>query len=366
MGIIIWNNLEKKGELNMLQVLQTGKVLYALAAICALGIISKLLTSSLYKRLIKETGNMALTKNKNLKTLKQKTENVFLINHGIRNTTAYIEKQIYGFRFLKISLDSWDNFSMQAMILCFLTGGIAAFASYWYRCDSYYIVLYGAMGILSGLFMIFVDNGANVSAKRQQLSDCLVDYVENSPHFYRAVDRAEDAAEAEKKEKLSILKPTKAKVREIRREEGKAGKEQIERMSGEAEPFLDGDSEDEDKGRKGLLQSEREKAGQKKDGKQLAERSGGRFSLLSRKKDGEREFASANGNAEMTAMENGDELEKSIRYLKESLEQIAASREADRKDGLKTQDKQSGDKAKRTLHPEELKLLGEILQEYFS
>lgn len=72
---------------------------------------------------------------------------------------------------------------MQAMILCFLTGGIAAFASYWYRCDSYYIVLYGAMGILSGLFMIFVDNGANVSAKRQQLSDCLVDYVENSPHF---------------------------------------------------------------------------------------------------------------------------------------------------------------------------------------
>lgn len=162
------------------------------------------------------------------------------------------------------------------------------------------------------------------------------------------------------------MKPTKAKVREIRREEGKTGKEQIERMSGEAEPFLDGDSEDEDKGRKGLLQSEREKAGQKKDGKQQAERSGGRFSLLSRKKDGEREFASANGNAEMTAMENGDELEKSIRYLKESLEQIAASREADRKDGLKTQDKQSGDKAKRTLHPEELKLLGEILQEYFS
>ena len=183
----------------MLQVLQTGKVLYALAAICALGIISKLLTSSLYKRLIKETGNMALTKNKNLKTLKQKTENVFLINHGIRNTTAYIEKQIYGFRFLKISLDSWDNFSMQAMILCFLTGGIAAFASYWYRCDSYYIVLYGAMGILSGLFMIFVDNGANVSAKRQQLSDCLVDYVENSPHFYRAVDWGEDGAEGGKK-----------------------------------------------------------------------------------------------------------------------------------------------------------------------
>lgn len=64
METIIWNNLEKKGELSMLQFLQTGKVLYVLAAICALGVFSKLVTSSLYKRLIKETGNMALTKTK--------------------------------------------------------------------------------------------------------------------------------------------------------------------------------------------------------------------------------------------------------------------------------------------------------------
>ena len=58
----------------MLQFLQTGKVLYVLAAVCALGIISKLVTGNLYKRLIKETGNMALTKNRNLRALKQKTE----------------------------------------------------------------------------------------------------------------------------------------------------------------------------------------------------------------------------------------------------------------------------------------------------
>ena len=53
----------------MLQFLQTGRMLYVLGAICLLGIISKLVTSSLYKRLIKETGNMALTKNKNFKAV---------------------------------------------------------------------------------------------------------------------------------------------------------------------------------------------------------------------------------------------------------------------------------------------------------
>ena len=146
----------------MLQFLQTGRMLYVLGAICLLGIISKLVTSSLYKRLIKETGNMALTKNKNLKALKQKTENLFLVSHGIRNPDSYIEKQLYGFQFLRLSLDHWDNLSLQAMILCFLTGGAAAFGAYWYRCDSYYIVLYGAMGVLFGLLLVLVDNGANV------------------------------------------------------------------------------------------------------------------------------------------------------------------------------------------------------------
>lgn len=183
----------------MLQFLQTGKVLYVLAAVCALGIISKLVTGNLYKRLIKETGNMALTKNRNLRALKQKTENMFLLSHGLRNPAAYIEKQVYGFRFMKISLDDWDNFSVQTMILCFLIGGVAAFGSYWYRCDSYYIVLYGTMGILSGLFMVLVDNGVNIGVKRQQLMDCLVDYVENSPHFYKSVDNSAYAGQERKK-----------------------------------------------------------------------------------------------------------------------------------------------------------------------
>ena len=174
----------------MLQFLQTGKVLYVLAGICGAGIISKLVTGSLYKRLIKEIGNMALTKNKNLRALKQKTENMFLVSQGIRNPIAYIERQMYGFRFMNLSLDSWDNLSVQAMILCFLAGGAAAFGAYWYRCDSYYIVLYGTMGILSGLFLVFVDNGVNTSGKRQQLVDSLIDYVENSPHFYRGVDKS--------------------------------------------------------------------------------------------------------------------------------------------------------------------------------
>ena len=183
----------------MLEFLQTGRMLYVLAAICALGTLSTLVTGSLYKRLIKETGNMALTKDKNLKALKQRMENVFLINHGIRNVNAYIEKQLYGFRFMHMSLDGWDNLSVQAMILCFMAGGAAAFGAYWYRCDNYYIVLYGAAGVFGGLFLAFVDNGIGAGTKRKQLADHLVDYVENSPHFYKSVDNSAYAGQERKK-----------------------------------------------------------------------------------------------------------------------------------------------------------------------
>ena len=193
---MIWT---KKGELIMLEFLQTGRMLYVLAAICTLGTLSELVTGSLYKRLIKETGNMALTKDKNLKALKQRMENVFLINHGIRNVNAYIEKQLYGFRFLHMSLDGWDNLSVQAMILCFMAGGAAAFGAYWYRCDNYYIVLYGAAGVFCGLFLAFVDNGIGAGTKRKQLADHLVDYVENSPHFYKSVDNSAYAGQERKK-----------------------------------------------------------------------------------------------------------------------------------------------------------------------
>lgn len=339
----------------MLQFLQTGKVLYVLAAVCGLGAISKLVTSSLYKRLIKETGNIALTKNRNLKALKQKTENMFLLSHGIRNPGAYIEKQIYGFRFLGMSLDSWDNLSVQAMITCFLIGGVAAFGAYWYRCDSYYIVLYGTMGILSGLLLVLVDNGANISLKRQQLADDLVDYVENSPHFYKAVDIASDSMGPDRKGKT--VSP-RSRLRGMGMRNDKAAEE--------AAAAFD-------------TVSEKEKAADRKEnGKEKADRQTGRFSVLARKKDHREPVirsVSSGGRSDTDEKEESvtpegsdDELVRSIDYLKQSLEQIAASREQNKRDlqSARGSDKGTEERVKKELKPEDLKLLGEILQEYLT
>ena len=309
----------------MLQFLQTGKVLYVLATMCSLGVISKLVTSSLYKRMIKEIGNMPLTKNKNLKLFRQRTENMLMLRHGIQNTNAYIEKQLYSFRFMKLSLDGWDNLSVQMMILCFLIGGIAAFGAYWYRCDSYYIVLYGTMGILAGLFMVLVDTSVNISVKRQQLMDCLVDYVDNTPHFFRSVDKSASVETMERRENKNL------KVVEKLVPEGVDGKIEQRKF-----PKL--------KQRKRKMEAVLGSVETKQAVKNMP-----------------------GMNREFTQEE---ELRKSIDGLKQSLEQIAASQESLRTDvkakSLQAQDGGVQEKVRRELSPEDLKVLGELLQEYLT
>ena len=143
----------------MLEFLQTGKAIYVLAAVCLAGMLSKLAARNLYKRLIKETGNMMLTKNKWLRELRQKAEDTYYLNQGVANTQVFVEKQLYEAKMGMFTPEGWSELSNQMTALCFLLGGAAAFGAYWYRCDSYYIILYASMGMLTGIFNIMVDYG---------------------------------------------------------------------------------------------------------------------------------------------------------------------------------------------------------------
>ena len=88
----------------MMSFLQTGKALYVLAAICLAGVFTRLMAGSFYKRLIKESTNMALTKNKYLRGLKQNAEDTYRMNQGMNNTRVYLERQMYSLRTFGMSV----------------------------------------------------------------------------------------------------------------------------------------------------------------------------------------------------------------------------------------------------------------------
>ena len=162
----------------MMSFLQTGKALYVLAVICCGGIFVRLAAGSFYKKMIKESANMALTKNRYLRNLKQNAEDTYRINMGMNNAAVYLQ-------------------------LSFLAGGVCAFLSYWNRSDNSYIVLYGAAGILGGMLTVVADYGVNLEGKRNQLLISLQDHLENVmwPRLEResGSERSSAAAEAEER-----------------------------------------------------------------------------------------------------------------------------------------------------------------------
>lgn len=337
----------------MLELLQTGKALSVFIAIGAIGIVSKLITRSLYKRLVKETDNMAMTKNKNLKVLKQKLENAYRLNQNIVNTQAYLDKQVYAFKFMGASLNGWNNISVQMTLLGLLAGGAASFLSYWYRLDSYYIILYASVGALGSLFLTFLDSSFNISLRQQRLSNSLLEYVDNSV-FVRAVrentgrDTVRDYAAAGKDKSFS----TEDRERIILENEIKDG------LVHEEEPERSrGSMKNRNTKAEELLRTVRSMKNEESEVEKSSNRTPGRGPALKRQTAGGKAAGGVKG-LNGTEQNADNEVRRDIDYLKHSLEQIAASKE-------KEKSRVSDDWAK-NLDSEELKVIGEIMRQYFA
>lgn len=175
----------------MLSLLETGRALYVLMGICAFGILVRIMARSLYRRLIKESANLATAKNKGLKELKQRAENAYHINRGMRDSASWIEHQMVELRFCGMTLSGWSNFSQQLTWLCLLVGGAGAFFSYWYQLDTYYVVMYGGGAVLMAMMTMLFDGCVSL-VRREQLTAVLQDYLENTlfPRLERFSERS--------------------------------------------------------------------------------------------------------------------------------------------------------------------------------
>lgn len=326
---------EERGAI-MLEFLQTGKAIYVLAAVCLIGMLSKLTARNLYKRLIKETGNMMLTKNKWLRELRQRAEDTYRLNQGIANTQVFVEKQMYEAKMGLLTPEGWSAFSSQMTALCFLLGGAAAFLSYWYRCDSYYIVLYSSMGVMAGVFNIMIDYGVGLGDKRQRLCTCIQDYLENTLWKRLGRDRLPDLEDEKDGLENGQAAAAKEPVRLLR------GRKREAALSGKS--ALAGD-----------------RGGSRNGGDNGA--GTGRAA---------REGLSFRRGRSQPEEEDSDKIvtDEALSHLRKSLEQAAAGRSGqpvkgpDKVSGRSSGELSAGENWMKDLKPEEIKVLGEIIREY--
>lgn len=325
----------------MLHLLETGQALYVLAAICLMGIFTRTFARHLYKRLWKESGNLAVTRNNSLKELKQRAENTYRMNQGMRDSGAWLEHQLAEMKTLGISLTGWSNLAVQWTWLCLLAGGAGAFFSYWYRLDTYYIVMYGGGSVLMAMLTMMFDNGVS-GGWRDQLTASLQDYLENVmyPRLARSlpVDSRPEVAERERTERSAHPRRL---FRSDAQEEGAAAS-QVQPVTGQNGAAGSVTSISPGGGRKTQTRTGRRSqpgAGADAD----------RSSVRAESMDGVR----SGGDSRPENPESRRDLD----YLRHSLEQIAASREKSRavdENWLKD------------LRPEEIELIGDILKQYLA
>lgn len=271
---------------------------------------------------------MATAKNKGLKELKQRAENTYRTNQGIRDSSIWLEHQLYELRFKGVTLIGWGNLAVQLTWLCLLLGGIGAFLSYWYQLDTFYIVMYGGGAVLMAMATMLFDSGT-ASGKREQLMAVLQDYLENvlCPRLSRNLP--EDYGRGDN------IEQSRAKVRTLSRLAERGGQSDRGTIT-----------------ERGGLQERQDVSVNATERTGLGERTGGRSAGNSGKK------ANRNCRREISSESNGVNGErKDIDYLKRSLEQIAASREKGRKDD---------ENWLNNLEPEEVQLIGDILKEYLA
>ncbi|MDO5423823.1 MAG: hypothetical protein Q4F41_08870 [Eubacteriales bacterium] len=174
----------------MLQFLmETNTLLYAMAAVCVLGVISQIFLGRVYARLEKDTARGGQAQGKLMKRIRQRLS-------ASRNHAILIENSLMEYHVLGRSLHSWQRTGFLAMAVGLVLGTIG-----WYFAGSRnmgnalqqrYLWAMAATVAITVLAYLFADNGY----KKRNLETCLLDYLENTLGE-GSYEHAEAAASAE-------------------------------------------------------------------------------------------------------------------------------------------------------------------------
>lgn len=164
----------------MISVFAEQKVMTICMFTClALSIFLKIFLGMLYRHMIKEADNMAITSNKLLKQCKIKFSNCYELNNGIHNIPVFVDKFINRLSLGHFSFDLLYHLSGQLMLLSVVSAGIGICRSMIAGRTLGAVLPFYVVSFL-GMYLYFsVSTVADIKGKRRMLKINLVDYLEN-------------------------------------------------------------------------------------------------------------------------------------------------------------------------------------------
>lgn len=164
----------------MFDIFMEEKVLTALMlSFLVLSIFLRIFLGLLYQNMIRETDNMATTKNKMLKQCKLKFANCYQLSNGVANIPVFVDKFLNRLSFGHLSFSLLYHLSGQAMLLSVVFSG-AGISSSIARGKTLGDILPFYIVSFLGLYLYFsVSTVVDVKGRKRILKVNLVDYLEN-------------------------------------------------------------------------------------------------------------------------------------------------------------------------------------------
>lgn len=142
-------------------------------------ILLRIFLADLYRRMTRETDNMAITENKLLKQCKLKFANCYQLNNGVSNIPVFVEKFMNRLAIGPFSFRMLYHLSGQLMLLSIIFSGVGVCKSIAVGCMFGEILPFYISSMVELYIFFAVSTILDIKGRRKELKINLIDYLEN-------------------------------------------------------------------------------------------------------------------------------------------------------------------------------------------
>lgn len=154
-------------------------ILYAMMGICAVGVISRLWLAGIYSGLLKDVQYTREPKKKLTRHMKEQYEACYQLSEGMSNIEAFLVRNLYGYRFMGMTLGGIQKISGQAFFLCLLSGCVTAGYTYANGMALELTGIYSASAVAMATLLIYINCIFDVQGRQIVLEAGMIDYLQN-------------------------------------------------------------------------------------------------------------------------------------------------------------------------------------------
>lgn len=240
---------------------EMGLFTYLVAAMCGIGVLSKLVLGHCMNGWLRSTERMGTPGKKWLQNMKQEYAECCLNYGKVNNVDIFVDKHLGNCRYFGVRLSTWKKISGQVILM---SVGLIVFTiavGFLYKQDAMRIMFEFFVGSWLILINLVVDNLTNMEEKEAQIRVNLMEFFENHPLVETLQEAPVEKEEMPEKEMMASGENTEEALK-MEESSEKAPEENAVKAESRSEKEEDAQTEEkqEEKGRKRAERGGRTKA----------------------------------------------------------------------------------------------------------